>query len=161
MPQVERSWQQYFLLLLSASFALSGCGGAAKDPLYAVGGTVTVKGTPVKEGAITFIPAQGRQVSGIIENGKYSLTTYQHNDGARAGEYKVQVQAMEAAGGEETSAIDEVSSFAEELKLETDAPPRRQRIKFIVPPVYANPATTPLKATVEAKEANEINFEIP
>jgi hypothetical protein len=58
--------------LLVILFVLAGCGGASEGQ---VSGTVKVDGEPLKTGAITFIPVDGKTqtAGGNIDNGRYSV----------------------------------------------------------------------------------------
>src|SRR4051794_15792650 len=78
---------------------IAGCSddtGIAKR--YRVSGTVTYKGEAVPKGNISFIPTtpNGREATGAIANGKFTLTTATPDDGALPGSYKVTVIAQEA-----------------------------------------------------------------
>jgi hypothetical protein len=60
-----------------ACVALLGCGSSDGVSRGNVSGTVTVDGTPVADGSITFTPTAGTSgpnTGGIIKDGKYSLT---------------------------------------------------------------------------------------
>lgn len=92
------------LLLLSA-----GCGGGGYDgpERAAVGGTVTMDGTPVPYGIITFMPlGDGRMANGTIEDGAYTIP---EEKGPNLGQYKVDIRGYakspsamgEGEGGEE------------------------------------------------------------
>jgi len=69
-----------------------GCGPAG-PALYSVEGEVVFDGKPVPAGHISFIPedSQGRTAATKIANGKYSTE-------ARAGAYKVKIQASREVG---------------------------------------------------------------
>ncbi len=71
-------------LLLAA-----GCGGSGGN----VSGTVTLGGQPLKEGTVSFTPAngQGQTVSAPIKDGTFSA-------GLPAGDYKVQFSAPRPTG---------------------------------------------------------------
>ena len=85
---------QLTLAGLLAVVLLSGC--SDKPKLGKVTGTVTYKGTPLKEGSITFIPADGRSASGKIVEGKITeVTCFEVGDGAPVGSHKVIVQAVQ------------------------------------------------------------------
>ena len=58
--------------LVACALAAAGCDGSG---LADVSGTVTVDGTPIEEGAITFYPVdgQGQTAGGPIKDGKYSV----------------------------------------------------------------------------------------
>lgn len=77
---------------------LSGCGKSEPwNKVYPVNGVVTYKGKPVKDAELAFFPLD-EQVPDLVrpfartnENGEFSLTTFNHGDGAPAGKYKVTV----------------------------------------------------------------------
>ena len=71
---------------------LNGCGGGVEyegDERAAIVGTVTLDGSPLPFGIITFVPAgQGRRASGNINDGSYSIP---EEWGPNLGEYKVEI----------------------------------------------------------------------
>ncbi|NQT13991.1 MAG: hypothetical protein HQ582_14650, partial [Planctomycetes bacterium] len=84
---------------------LTGCGGVEYEGAQraAVSGTVTLDGTPLQYGVITFVPADGagKRASGVINNGAYSIP---EAEGPNLGEYKVEVVGSEKpdeGGGED------------------------------------------------------------
>jgi hypothetical protein len=77
---------------------ISGCGGGRdpdEPPTVRVSGTLTVDGKPVSQGAVYFHPAKGRPATGIVKNGKFTLTTYDEGDGAIPGKNRVSVNVVE------------------------------------------------------------------
>lgn len=70
--------QQRFMLCLivTTTLALTGCGGAKGPPTGTVSGNITLNGTPVEKGSITFIPTTGDAPSSgaAINKGYYSAT---------------------------------------------------------------------------------------
>ena len=54
-------------------------------------GKISCNGRPVCSGKIVFVPSSpaGRQATGQIVNGKYSLTSFALNDGAFPGSYHI------------------------------------------------------------------------
>ena len=142
--------------LLAAT--LAGCGGRGDDvEVFPVKGTVSFEGKPmVGGGSIAFIPTagqQGKSAGGVInEDGTYSLSTYGDGDGSMTGEFRVLITQVvyeepdfggdSDAGGGEPQAVSVV--------------PEESRI----PLTYSDPTASPLTAKVEAKELNEINFEL-
>jgi hypothetical protein len=77
----------FLLLFLSL---LAGCDDRpARVP---VSGIVTIDGRPLKRGNIKFVPVNGRPSAGKIgEDGQFTLTCYDGNDGALIGTHRVQV----------------------------------------------------------------------
>ncbi len=74
---------------------LLGCGGGDAT----VGGTVTLDGTPIDSGAITFVPettdATHVKVGGAINNGKYAVEA---GRGLTPGKYKVEFNWKKKTG---------------------------------------------------------------
>ena len=79
------------------AFALAaGCGGEADGPpAVRVSGTLAVEGKPVTKGTIHFHPEKGRAATGIVQDGKFTLSTYAEGDGAIPGKTKVAVEVVE------------------------------------------------------------------
>src|SRR5262249_1907004 len=84
-------------LLLTACFlGTSGCGGGGKEPIVAVTGRVTHKGTPVAHLVVSFVPkdqtSAGVSTGTTDEDGRYSLTVVKTRQrGAVVGTHKVWV----------------------------------------------------------------------
>lgn len=82
-----------FLLCLAGIATLSGCSDG-RPALYPAQGTVVFSsGGPVRNATIEFVPnAAGPSPRGRIDaKGRFSLGTYETNDGAPAGDYRVVV----------------------------------------------------------------------
>jgi hypothetical protein len=74
------------------SAGLCGCGTRIKP--IPVSGIITEEGKPLKDARVTFNPVAsgGRIAFGQTdEQGRFKLTTFNHNDGALPGQYKVTV----------------------------------------------------------------------
>jgi hypothetical protein len=91
--------RRQLLLGFAASLAWSvgsGCGGDSGElPTVRVSGTLTVDGKPVSKGTVHFHPAQGRPATGIVQDGKFTLSTYKDGDGVVAGKNRVAVEVVE------------------------------------------------------------------
>ena len=87
--------------LLSAAILVALCVGCGKgDGLNraSVEGKVTLDGTPVEKGSISFVPTAGTKgpsVGGTIENGRYSLPSA---NGPVVGKYRVEIHAPRKTG---------------------------------------------------------------
>jgi len=84
------------LALLSLAVLLAGCGGS---PRLAVTGTVTLDGTPLKEGYIQFRPLPGTPgptAGAEIVDGRFSIA---EEKGTFAGTFRVEITAMRDTGG--------------------------------------------------------------
>ena len=80
-------------LLVGAALmiAFAGCGDG-RPPRVPVSGSVLIDGQPLTRGNIKFVPEGGRPSAGSIgEDGKFTLTCYDGNDGAIPGMHRVQV----------------------------------------------------------------------
>ena len=113
-----------------AGMVLAGCGGRDPDlqPAVPASGTVTYKAKPVSKGAVHFQPEKGHPASGIIDEGRFTLTTYDPNDGAVAGKHKVGVEVtreVPTKGGDTTVKylIPEKYARPDESGIEVEIPP--------------------------------------
>lgn len=146
------------------SIALFGCAtlalllssGCSSDfPVYPVRGKVMFEGKPmVGGGSISLVPLasmEGKTAGGeIAPDGTYTLSTYTDGDGSIVGEFRVvinQIVVVEPKG---------TSSEEETLAAPTSAVPEADRI----PAIYSDPQNSPLRAKVEAKSPNEIDFQL-
>ncbi|MCA9237576.1 MAG: hypothetical protein KDA44_19015 [Planctomycetales bacterium] len=70
-----------------------GCGDG-RPTRVAVSGTVTIDGKPLTHGNIKFVPTGARPSAGKIdENGHFTLTCYDGDDGVVLGKHRVAVSA--------------------------------------------------------------------
>lgn len=134
--------------------ALTGCGGDQMD-VYPVHGRVTFEGKPLAGGgSIAFVPTTnqaGKTAGGTInEDGTYELSTYGEGDGSIPGEFRVVVTQFVVKEPEPSSD----GSATATGPIPTVAPADR------IPAVYSNHQKSPLTATVEAKDSNEINLDL-
>jgi len=79
------------VLVAVAALAIAGCGESG--PAGKVEGTVTLDGTPLTDGSISFVPADGKAASagGVIKDGKYSVEVH-------PGPKKITVNATKVVG---------------------------------------------------------------
>jgi hypothetical protein len=92
--------------------SLAGCGQDAGPQAYPVHGQVFYNGRPVANAQVTFHPVGDagrtavRPVGKVDVDGRFTLTSFKHGDGAPAGEYRVTVVWYLATptrpGGDET-----------------------------------------------------------
>jgi hypothetical protein len=130
-----------------------GCGDS-NNTVYPVKGKITFEGKPMKGGgAISFMPVgnqAGKAPGGEIdENGNYVLTTYKPGDGSMAGEFRVVILQVVEKEPEPTP----------DGRAPAPAPPPLP-VADRIPAIYADPQRTPLTTKVEAKGANELNFDL-
>lgn len=146
-------------LVLAAAATLAGCGGGDNVAVYPVKGMVSFEGKPmVGGGSIAFVPAggqRGKAAGAVIrEDGTYELTTYSEGDGSMVGDFRVVV--TQVVYQEPDFGGDSDKAGASATPEPVSVVPEEDRI----PMVYSDPAKSPLTATVEAKELNEINFDL-
>ena len=118
-----------------------GSGGSATTP---VTGRVVVDGRPAANAIVTLHPADGRPaaekpVGTAGPDGEFDLTTGTTGDGAPPGEYRVTVSWLQPVANRRKGGDGD------------DAPPRS-----LLPATYANPATTPLRATVRPGDSEPL-----
>ena len=129
-----------FLFLLLAMTGFVGCNSAST-----VTGKVTLDNAPLPAGEVMFHPStQGALAVGSVVNGSYEMATGQ-SDKIEPGDYRVTViaTALPATG----------------LTTGYDGRPTESVGERLTPDIYADPATTPLKATVKPG-ANSIDFDL-
>ncbi|WP_417384711.1 hypothetical protein [Gimesia sp.] len=90
---------QTCLMLMLYSAAVIGLGGCNNQSAFErtqVEGIVTLNGTPVEQGVITFIPAgKGASAGAKIESGKFVIPK---ETGPSPGEYKVEIDSSIPTG---------------------------------------------------------------
>lgn len=127
-------------VILLALVGFVGCNSAAT-----VTGKITLDNAPLPTGEVTFYPsAQGALAIGSVANGSYELAIGQ-SDKIEPGDYRVTVIATGLP--------------AEGLTIGPDGRPTETVGERLTPEVYADPATTPLKATVKPG-ANSLDFDL-
>jgi hypothetical protein len=133
--------------------AVAGIAGCSDRPrTYKVQGTVMFENNPmIGGGSISFVPlgnATGKTAGGEIDaEGKYSLMTHKPGDGSMVGEFRVVIYQQTALEGENTRE-GEVKGGMKGVVPVADR----------IPVIYADTYNSPLRAKVEARDVNEINF---
>ncbi|QDV39143.1 hypothetical protein [Tautonia plasticadhaerens] len=128
-----------------AALGLAGCSSGDRVATYPVAGRVVVGGEPAAGAFVVFHPVAAPVAEGagnpsaqVRRDGSFALTTFDEADGAPAGDYAVTVQ------------------WRKLIRNGADALPGPD----IVPPDYARPETTPLKAIVVEGENPSAEFRI-
>lgn len=140
-----------FLGIMLSLATLAGCGGQRSVPgrpkTVPVKVTVTYHGAPVAEATVQFLPdGSGNAATGITDaQGIARLTTFEQNDGAVPGSYRVTVRKSIQVGG--ASAND------------PDAPPVPASYREELPTKYASPETSGLTVQVSDSQ-REFTFEL-
>ena len=139
-----------FLIGLGGLALILGCSDSG---LRTVRGTVTFDGKPIPTGSVRFFPSEGgRPAIGQIQtDGSYELSTMQPGDGAKPGQYKVAIEAIEsAATGPAPSSLDE------EMELGGTG---NTSVTYLLPLKYSSHKSSGLNAVVEDRE-NTIDFDM-
>jgi len=99
------------LWALGLAMPIACCGSCAKKdtrvPVYPVRGQVLVGDKPATKAFVVLHPAEApdpqalRPYGHVAEDGSFNLTTFEPNDGAPAGEYRVTVVWLAPGGGED------------------------------------------------------------
>jgi hypothetical protein len=106
---------------LSATFWLTGCSDRPRR--VPVSGQVLVDGQPVTAGFVRIIPTDARPAWGTIgADGRFTLTTFEDNDGCVPGTHKVTVSAFQQTGSS---------------------------LRWLAPKRYCEPGTSDLSAKIE------------
>lgn len=145
-------------LALCFSAALSGCGSGESEPdrpaAYPVTGVITYKNAPLEEASVTFVP-QGQNQPGAFgrtdASGRYSLTTYEPDDGAVSGKYFVTVTKYEGGAEPPSAGVDESDPNYEPPP---DNPRPSAGPKSLIPQKYSQIVTSKLEVTVAEGENN-------
>ena len=93
--------ERYFTsrnVLLLALIAILGCGDG-RPARVLVTGNVVIDGKPLKYGSVRFIPSGARPSRGSLDqNGRFTLTCFDPNDGVVPGIHRVEVAGCEELG---------------------------------------------------------------
>lgn len=84
-----------FALLLASLTFVVGCGDG-RPTRVPVSGQVLMDGKPLTTGFVRVIPENGRPASGQLgKDGRFSLTTYEKNDGCLFGTHPVEIYCVD------------------------------------------------------------------
>lgn len=126
---------------------LAGCGGR----LVPVAGTVTLDGEPVAGAKVTFIPAgSGIPATGSTDAaGRYELRIGTGRTGVPRGRYGVTVSKLKVSTITPVEARrGDAAASAGAVETEPTSDGLVQVIEHVVPPRYADPATSGLEVDV-------------
>lgn len=128
------------MLGLGIALLATGC-GSERPTTVPVSGVVTVKGKPLANAGVNFLPvAGGRPAAGMTDaKGEFKLELYDDRPGAVEGEYKVGVSAKKLSG---------IAVGPDGLAAPVD--PAKIKEEWLAPERYANPETSNLRVTVKA-----------
>jgi hypothetical protein len=110
-----------------------GCQNSDRIATYETTGTVTYEdGKPIQEGSVIFIASGLPSGRGLIEDGSFSVGTYEDTDGAVAGTFQVAVIVNPPADYDPDAGKTPVAAKAKYARPETSG------IEFEVKPDGAN-----------------------
>jgi len=128
------------LVFYSAVIVLTGCGNQDSVERTKVEGMVTLNGTPVEKGVITFIPTGKGVAAGTnIESGTYSI---KEENGPSPGDYRVEIDSSVPTG---------------KKIMSTDGESKVDEFKSGIPEKYNR--QTELKVTIK-KGNNQYKFDL-
>lgn len=157
----SRSWMVRYASLVTlcmAAMTVAGCSGEGtkgRPKVSPVSGTVKYNGNPVVGASISFA-AEGspRFATGTTDaQGKYSLTTFDTNDGAVVGKHTVTITQTGSGAGVKKP---EQMTPSDMIALGPQANVSQSQL----PAKYADPKTSDLTRTVVEGETNEFNFDL-
>lgn len=157
----DRTVRAFTIVPLFATGLLSlfaGCGSGDRVEVYPTKGVVLFNGEPMMGGgAISFVPLDnqlGKAAGGMIDKeGKFTMSTYDPDDGSMAGKFRVVV--MQSTVEEIETVGDTDVEGAEDTSGEFTVPVAK-RISF----TYADTANSPLMTEVKADGPNELTLEL-
>lgn len=139
--------------------AIVGCGGDSNPTTHPVSGTVTQGGSPVADATVTFVASgSGKSAVGKTDSsGKYQLTTFESNDGAVPGDYKIRVAKFDRPQDVEADApssetVDDSGLVEMPADYEGAEEGPAGEPKNLLPEKYNNTSNTPLQYTVTEGE---------
>jgi len=138
-------------IMMVMALMQTGCGRSpdGRPGRIPVTGTVMMKGQPVVEATVLFVPVGDTPaaVGTTDADGRFRLRTFEPNDGAVAGDYKVAVRKIEVISSE--TGVDPADALT---------PPPNE--KWLLPPKFGSGDLSGLKATVKPGEKNDFPFEL-
>ena len=135
----SRTTTRSLLLILLLNFG--ACSDNGRLPVYPVSGQVMYQGKPTPDALIIFHPTNNlgetapRPLTRVNRDGNFTLTTYEMNDGAPAGEYAVTITWVKD--------VDNGNTAREDIKP----------AKHLIPERYSKVETSGLKVEIK-KERN-------
>lgn len=139
----------------------NGGAGNKRVPVFTVTGKVKMNGGPLAGAMVSFVPTEGQPVAVARSNdaGEYSLTTYDPNDGAAKGAFKITVMKVVAPAAGAAADASHGASYKAGAGHGGKAAKGSGDSGNLVPPQYGDSEKTPLTFTVEEK-ANTHDIEI-
>ena len=153
-----------YLLLISASVLLAGCGNVDDGLPRTVeaSGIVTCDGEPLEGGAIVVMQDDGKYFArGISDNrGRFSLDAFETKSGAVPGKYKMTIS--------KTVTVDKATPTVTPKGLDDDqehaaeGDPERANASWVndLPNKYSNPTTSGLEVTIPEEGTSDLKIEL-
>jgi hypothetical protein len=133
-------WQGVSLLGVLL-LVIAGC-SKGRPSTYQVTGAVIYQGQPVAGATVMFIPKNTRPANGMTDaQGRFTLLSFQPEDGAVAGEHVVCVTKFEQDSKEPAHAMN-------------------PKMRSVLPQKYASPLSSPLRVTVTKEGQNDFRLEL-
>ena len=132
------------IVLCCACFTFGGCNSKTEFETAPAVGRVTLDGKPVVSGSVVFTPPQGWPARGELDaEGRFTLTTYEPDDGAIVGPHEIVVIAQ--------TGPDPNEHFERALSAPT---------KWLIPERYGSRKSSGLVYDVKSGEANDVTLEL-
>jgi hypothetical protein len=138
-----------------------GCGGPARPKMAKVSGTVTLDGQPLEGAQVVFIAAGApRNATGTTDaTGKFTLTTFEANDGAVLGEHSITV-SKSTSSAPAMSADDPAGGYGAAMSAAGGGDATMGgSVKSVLPAKYGEAKQSGLKHTV-TDGANDVKLEL-
>jgi hypothetical protein len=152
-------YRRLFLLSGLCGLCLAGCGGSSEPGRHAIWGTVSVNGTSIAKGSISFLPSQG--VSGppattLIEEGEYRFAK---ENGPFAGAYRVVIGIELEPVADGGSAAAAAAGLSSGIKV---APPPEDARRYRPGPPKSTPPKTQweTQCTIEENGDDQKDFDV-
>jgi hypothetical protein len=143
------------------SLSWAGCSGGVEErpKTYPVTGQVAYKGKPLVGATVAFwSEGAPRSAEGTTDQeGKFSLSTYELNDGAFEGENKVVISVPLPDSSAPVEAPKDPAAMSQMYQARLK---EMKNQKPLLPVKYSKLETTPLKATVKAGENEPFVFQL-
>ena len=136
-----------------------GCGGREWPPTYKTTGVVTLDGEPVVGATVSFYPtSEGQEpANGTTDSaGRYEMTSFNKNDGAMAGQFKVCVVRFAQPEIELTAEGTQWDPEQETGEESTDDGNEHGDL----PEKYSSPEESGLSVSINKNNENVANFEL-
>lgn len=134
-----------------------GCSKSDTPETVPVTGTVTYNGQPLEGAQVTFMATGApRSAIGTTDaQGRFSLTTFESDDGAVPGSHAVTISKVEDTT---SAAPTDPAGYAQMMSQKGKGGPPKP--KSLIPEKYSRPAESKLSATVDAEGQNEFKFDL-